>query len=240
MQSTKYNTEKIILADIGAANYSIDSRWLGLKHELDVILFEPDQRSCQELINQGFTTYPHALYKEAEKKTLYLTKKPQCSSFYKPNMSFLGNFPDAERWNITDEVELDVIALDSLNLNIDFIKIDTQGSELDILKGAVETLKRVLGAELEVSFSEIYTSQPLFGEVCAFMKSQGFEFYEFPTEYRYGRKKLDRLGQLAFADALFLRTPENIIKTNPEKIEKYNTIAKAYGKEDILINVNAL
>jgi len=235
MQDNIYHTGKIIIADIGAADYSLDKRWLGLKNDVSVILFEPDKRSHKDLKAQGLTIYPFALYKEHQKKTLYLTKKPQCSSFYKPNMSFLINFPDSERWNIVDEVELEVIPLDSLQLNIDFIKIDTQGSELDILKGAEGTLENVLGAEIEVSFSEIYTNQPLFGEVCAYMKFQGFEFYDFSTEYRYGRKKLDRMGQLSFADALFLRTPENLKRTNPAKTEKYNSIVKAYGKEDLII-----
>ena len=39
---------------------------------------------------------------------------------------------------------------------VDFIKIDTQRGELDILMGADRTLDHVLGMDLEIGFLEIY------------------------------------------------------------------------------------
>lgn len=201
---------KIKLIDIGAANYQIDKRWIGLPYDLEVFLFEPDTRSLEDLKKLGFTAFSTALSSTPGKRRLNLTRKPQCSSFFKPNLSFLGRFPDVARWEIVGEEDLDVIALDSLGLDVDFIKLDTQGSEEEILIGANETLKGVLGLEIEVAFHEIYHSQPLFGQICSFLHARGFEFFDFITEYRYGRKELDRKGQLAFADALFLRPPETI------------------------------
>ena len=42
-----------------------------------------------------------------------------------------------------DGGNIESIPLDSLNLtNVDFIKIDVEGHELDVLKGSVETIKR--------------------------------------------------------------------------------------------------
>lgn len=227
--------EKIKIADIGAANHSIENRWINLKHDIEIILFEPDQRSYESLIKKGYDVYPKALFSSLGKKTLNLTRKPECSSFYEPNLTFLKNFPDPDRWDIIDQIEIDVDTLDSFQLNIDFLKLDTQGSELDILVGSENTLKKTLGMEIEVSFTQIYKGQPLFGDICNFLYLHGFEFYDFVTEYRYGRKALDRKGQLSFADALFLRTPENILNTNIEKIHLYNSIVKAYNKEDLII-----
>ncbi|WP_462231525.1 FkbM family methyltransferase [Mucilaginibacter sp.] len=60
----------------------------------------------------------------------------------------------------------------------DFIKIDTQGYELEILKGGPNTLKAARFVLLEVSLLNIYKNCPLVDEVMAFMKLQGFVLYD--------------------------------------------------------------
>ncbi|NOR68336.1 MAG: FkbM family methyltransferase [Methylomarinum sp.] len=225
----------IKLIDVGAANYKLEERWLFLQHNVDVVLFEPDLRSYKELSSEGANIYNFALGEKTTVQQLNLTRKKECSSFYTPNMKYLSKFPNKDRWDIVGCVDVNVRTLDSFDLDAEFIKLDTQGSELDILKGAEKTIKSVLGLQVEVSFLEIYQDQPLFGEVCEFLLSHGFEFFEFITEYRYGRKELNRKGQLAFADALFLRPPELVEKMSLEKQKKYTSIVKAYGKEDLAI-----
>jgi len=226
--------KKLQYLDIGAADFKISDRWVHLKQELEPILFEPDLRSYELLKNSGYKVYNFALGSDNIKQVLNLTRKVQCSSFYIPNRLFLDRFPDKERWDIIDKITVDVKLLDDFNLDIDFIKLDTQGAELDILKGGVKTLKNVLGIEIEVSFSEIYEKQPLFGEVCNWLKKEGFEFYDFITEYRYSRIKLNRKGQLAFADALFLKDIDEVNMLSNEKKDSYITIAKAYDKVDLI------
>ena len=47
-------------------------------------------------------------------------------------------------------------------INPDFVKLDTQGTELYILKGMQHTLTRsIFGVEAEVQFIEMYRGQPL-------------------------------------------------------------------------------
>ena len=216
----------IKILEAGAANYSQDKRW----DDAETILFEPDKRSFCELKEQGYEVYNTALGSKSEVKTLNLTRKPELSSFFVPNMRLLARYPQKERWDIISSVDVQVQKIDDFQLDVDFIKLDTQGSELDILIGAPNTLKNALGLEVEVSFFEIYQGQPLFGDICRYLAGFGFEFFDFTTEYRYGRQALNRRGQLSFADALFLKPPEAVTE---DKIEKYMTIAKAYGKEDL-------
>jgi hypothetical protein len=173
-------------------------------------------------------------------KKLYLMRKKEVSSFFKPNRQYLDLFPDSERWDIIDSLSLNIKSLDDLKEeigDIDFIKLDTQGTELDILMGANKSLSSCLALEVEVEFLELYHEQPLFGDVCKFLSKQGFEFYDFLTEYRYGRKELNRKGQLAFADALFIRPPEDVFTRfggNIGKINKYITICEHFGKHDLV------
>ena len=61
---------------------------------------------------------------------------------------------------------------------VDFIKIDTQGSELDILEGSLDFLSRTVGIEVEMEFVEVYKGQPLFDEVNSFLTRNGFNLFD--------------------------------------------------------------
>jgi FkbM family methyltransferase len=235
---------KLRLLDIGSANPRLDVGWNNLS-DIEIVMFEPDVRSLESMAKKsGVRIFTNALSAKEEKRSLYLTRKPELTSFYKPKMTYHNKFPDSRRWEIVDEINVECKSIKSLYPEIgeyDFIKIDTQGSELEILKGALDGgLELALGVESEVEFIELYEGQPLFSDVCQFMKGQGFEFYDFVVEYRYGRKELNRKGQLAFADALFLRTSEWVESKyrNGEiginKIYNYMHICNVYGKTDLI------
>lgn len=57
-----------------------------------------------------------------------------------------------------------------------FLKIDVQGFEQEVLKGAVEMIKKAKGIEMEISLIPLYENQTwLLPEVLEFMKQQGFQ-----------------------------------------------------------------
>jgi FkbM family methyltransferase len=69
------------------------------------------------------------------------------------------------------------IKLDDLfepDSEFDLIKIDTQGSELDIISGGVNLCKKAKGILLEVSLTQYNQGAPLYDEVVTFMKEFGF------------------------------------------------------------------
>lgn len=81
-----------------------------------------------------------------------------------------------------------------------FLKIDTQGYEMHVLKGAVKTLEKVALVETEISFTKLYEGQVLYKEVVDFMEIHGFQLWAlFPI---FSDKSSGRLLQ---ADALFLK-----------------------------------
>ncbi len=69
------------------------------------------------------------------------------------------------------------IKLDNLfepDSEFDLIKIDTQGSELDIITGGINLCKKAKGILLEVSLTQYNQGAPLYWEVLTFMKEFGF------------------------------------------------------------------
>lgn len=60
-----------------------------------------------------------------------------------------------------------------------FLKIDTQGYELEVLRGGRSTLKQVRVVQLELSLCSLYEGQPLYREVLDFLEDEGFEPWVF-------------------------------------------------------------
>lgn len=79
------------------------------------------------------------------------------------------------------------IKLDNLfepGLEFDLIKIDTQGSELDIITGGINLCKKAKGILLEVSLTQYNEGAPLHEEVVQFMSDFGFIKTEILDEAR--------------------------------------------------------
>ena len=89
---------------------------------------------------------------------------------------------------------------------IDFFKIDTQGSELDILNGSIKALSKVVGIEIEVEFNPIYQNQPIYSKIDTFIRDLGFELIDFEPAYylrKENNKKYPSSGQIMFANAIY-------------------------------------
>jgi hypothetical protein len=55
-----------------------------------------------------------------------------------------------------------------------FLKLDTQGFDLQVAIGAGIYLEKFLGIQSEVAFSPIYEEAPTFSEVVAYYEAKGF------------------------------------------------------------------
>lgn len=103
-----------------------------------------------------------------------------------------GNSFYREPTHLYSDDQLDIvnekgIMLDDLfeeGSEFDLIKIDTQGSELDIITGGMTLCKKAKGILLEVSLTQYNEGAPLYGEVVQFMKGIDFTPVEVLDESR--------------------------------------------------------
>jgi hypothetical protein len=77
-------------------------------------------------------------------------------------------------------IEVPVQRLDDLRNKVPFnppvlLKMDVQGFEMEVLKGAINSLGQIDYLLFETSFVQIYDGEPLFDEMHHFVKELGFE-----------------------------------------------------------------
>jgi len=192
---------------------------------VDLAAFEPDPGECARLNahppRAGFRSVrylPLALGSAAAARTLHVCRSGGASSLFPPRRAFLDRFPDAARFDVVDTHELRAQPLDgiraadrsALPAYVGFVKVDTQGAELDVLGGARDLLREVAAVEVEVEFTALYESQPLFRDVDRFMADAGFSLFKLRRMnwVRRGDIPAHRTaGQLVFGDAFYLRDP---------------------------------
>ena len=96
------------------------------------------------------------------------------SSLFKPNLETMPEWLDFEE---VIDVQINTVnnfcEVNSID-RIDFIHLDVQGAELDVLDGASNVLSKTSLIWMEVENTELYRGQPLKPEVEKFMYAQGF------------------------------------------------------------------
>jgi FkbM family methyltransferase len=165
----------------------------------DIIMFEPVSLNFNILekrmadVNANISAYQVALGNEEKNVTMYLSDndlisssvlRPKVHLQLHPGVGFPG----------TEEVEmkrLDSFAEETQNFN--FINMDVQGYELEVLKGGAETLKHVDYVYCEINRDELYEGN-------AFVE----DLDEFLSGYSMERVETDWAGTL-WGDALYVR-----------------------------------
>ncbi len=112
------------------------------------------------------------------------------------------------------QIDIKTRRLDDVDLGgaVDFIKIDVQGSELNILKSGKKSLNPVVGIYSEVRLFSIYEDEPGLGDLNKEMLRQGFQphnlinirRFKLTNSFQYQLKR--HVGrQIIDADMIYLR-----------------------------------
>ncbi len=126
------------------------------------------------------------------------------------------------------------------NISIDYLKIDVQGYELEIMRNGREKLSNALVIETEVEFVPLYQDQLLFGDIQCFMREQGFVLHKFidvggrPFRPFNPPNPFYPISQLLFADAIFIRDFTRLDRYSEDGLLKAAAILDlVYGSYDI-------
>jgi len=243
--------ERIVLADAGARG-GVHARWIPLAPILRVYGFEADAAECAVINDQSkslpypLNCFPYALgRRDGESRTLQFTRQLGCSSLYTPNTILVNEFHYGWAFEDIGNQPVIVTTLDSVCRNErflpDFLKIDAQGSGLDILFGSETILPYVLALEMEVEFSPIYVGEPLFSDIDTYLRGHGFILLGLRrTSWR--RKYSSELpltplgGQIIHGDVLYINARRIWQENNIDikGILKFCAILSAYRQEDLL------
>lgn len=213
--------KRMNILDVGARG-GIQWPWNSVPCELiQVALVEPDPIEAERLTKRWASTHsvevlPFALWSQSIELTININRSAGTSSIFNPNRDFLNQFPDSERFDVLQQLPISAVSLDHLVTKQlltppDFMKIDIQGAELEVLKGGRSVLSNnLVGLEVEVEFAQMYENQPLFRHIDQFVQQElglvlwdlrsTYWRYETPSYLGGGHK-----GQLIFGDALYLR-----------------------------------
>lgn len=263
----------IVIADVGC-RWGFAERFLGedCKKSFRIFGFDPDETECARLQEsyKGFpdgyiTCVPVGLAGSPGSRNLYLTKEPACSSLHPPSQMLSEGYPaldciGLERIVSVNVTTLDVWASENHVSAIDYIKVDTQGTELEILKGGENIINTTRFIDIEVEFNPIYEGQTLFGETDVYLRSKGFVLWRlsnlihyslggkplpvpggtsvvFDTNTRYEVEGIG--GQLFWADARYIHKDVLVgRRRDSTRFLRDSALFSALGMVDIIDHMN--
>lgn len=205
-----------------------------LHSRVDLHAFEPEPEACRALSAlKGYRSVhpvPAALSSRPGRAVLHVARKPSMSSLLEPDLAayrrHFGRMADYPAWaraiETVQHVEVDATTLDEWSRGahhpwVHYLKLDTQGTELEVLRGARTLLTdaRVSVVRCEVAFLPVYTSQVLFPQLTRFLKDEGYGLVDcrfYPEAVGSPRWPAGRYEEpprpAAGGDATFVCAPE--------------------------------
>jgi FkbM family methyltransferase len=226
-----FATEPITIMDIGARG-GFNKEWEIFDDQCRIFCFEPDQAECARL-NAAAPSYvkyiPHAVGGTSGPATLYEAKLGASTSLYRTNMDYFGRLLNRDNAVIVAEQDVDVQSLNDIMSALkipqpDFIKLDIEGAEVDVLRGGSRCLNaNLLGVLSEIRFQAEINGSPTFAALDVLLQNAGLRLYDlqfyhqsrralpYPGLYDYRLPTGERFfaytthGQIQDGDALYFR-----------------------------------
>jgi FkbM family methyltransferase len=234
------NNLKFNYIDIGARG-DIESPWCELESDSLILGFEPDSNETKRL-NKTFPDrkyFDMALWGKKCSKKVYINEWESTSSMYEANYNFITDF-QKQHWGGRKTkmvVDVNCDTLDTVfskeKIIPDFIKIDTQGAELEILKGAEVLLKNHHPmVTCETWCAEVYKDAPMMHQIITYMDSLDYQVFdmELAAAWKHGSKEIYSKRKSIGYEILFVKN--NIKHDNEATLTKFLLLLELYGYRD--------
>jgi FkbM family methyltransferase len=201
------NDSNMVIFDVGAYIGEVTKVYGRLFPSARIYCFEPFDGSFQKLVrlSDNKLVHPHqmALSDQPGKIKLYVNEDLTCNSFFpRPTSGPTYYSLKAEH---TGQIEVDSMTIDAFcekeNIKqIDIVKLDVEGAELRVLKGACDKLSKhaISLIYTEVMFTVHYEGGCMFHELTGFLEQYGYTLYNL-----YNLKRAKN-GQIRWGNAIFL------------------------------------
>ena len=193
------------LVDVGANEGEFSAAAARLVKLDGVHAFEP-QPTCHPPLSQVLKNipnshlHPSAVGAEPGEIELLCTANSKLASVLKPNDEIANGYENGD-FDVERRIKVPLVRLDDVipsDGNIGLLKIDVQGYELPVLKGAARTLRRTFALLMEVNYVAHYGGGAAFDDLHEAVRQYGFRTYGVSAPY-FGPN-----GPL-WADAMFVR-----------------------------------
>ncbi len=193
-----------VIVDGGASVGRMIELFLSEYSSPTIHAFEPIPEIAAQLQTQfgsrpGVTVHQQALGAENRTVSFQILNRHSSSSVLKPSSTNVRYH--SSEMDVSRVVEVPMVRLDSvLDQEIDILKLDLQGYELEALRGGERLLPQIKAITTEVEFVPLYEGQALFCDIDVFLRQHGFcllNLYELWTHPD---------GQLTAGDAVYLNT----------------------------------
>ena len=175
----KLNNRKILALDVGAQGGFNSDNFFPKKYNIffEPVLVEPIKNEAKKLKTNNKYVIDQGIWSKQTKKKIYiLNNRLGSSSMYKPDPSLFNvhgiNKKDYKNYEITETIEIECDSLDASlkNLKIDkldYLKVDAQGAELEILNGIGSY--RPLLIKIEAHIFSMYKDVPSWSELLNYL-----------------------------------------------------------------------
>ena len=117
---------------------------------------------------------------DGKEKILNICKAAGMSSFLEPDFDYLNNFHGFDRWTqIINKVKVNTKKLSDIPDKIDFLKIDVQGYESEIINYGKDKIDDCLVIQLETSPTPIYKNEKTHSATILELEKLGFTLHMF-------------------------------------------------------------
>ena len=236
----------LTFVDVGARNGVIELG--GFPDRVDAYGFEPNPAEFEKLVTgntdaaligirppsyRSLQYFPYAIADRDGQAELFVTVAPAASGLLEPDVDrlreivwkgkrFRTNFAE-EFFVVERKVPVEVRTLASFAVeagvdHVDYLKVDVEGSEYEVLEGAGALLRNTGVVRVEVCFIPFRVGQRLFSEVDLLLRDYGFDLLRYeidPEQVGYKEREspsvfgpsmgyADRYGQPLSADAVYV------------------------------------
>ncbi len=245
---------KITILDAGA-KFGLHPSWRQYGGPAQYYMFEPDQEEAKYLQEKyadrsDIEVLPTLLDATAGKQKLLIYAHPGGNSVFEPNDSLYWTDLRPGTSEIIDEIKVESVTVDGWakehGVQFDFMKIDVEGKEIEVLNGAEQQLKdHVLGVRCEVLLNSLYKDlEPTFGGVGEYLRECGFIFLNFDnfsgnSQARFSEfSNTDRFGMLIALDGLWIKPP-SVIEGNmtADTVYKYAAFGLTNNVQDLAMSI---